>query len=120
MIISNAQFKVFELHEIEKFIKNTIKELTINYSEFTEGIEQEGLKVIINDVIAVCKQNNIKDEELVFLMIVCNIKYKFKIPLHAGLENIIATTIDERLKVENFVNAVASKSYRLIELIRNK
>jgi beta-glucosidase/6-phospho-beta-glucosidase/beta-galactosidase len=116
-VINNKQFEVFAFNEIEKFINNTIKQLTVNYSEYTKGIEPEELKAIVNNVIAICKQNNVITEEGIFLMIVCNVKYKFKIPLHASLKKILDPIADERLRVEAFVNAIASGRYNLIEVI---
>ena len=118
LVISEEQIKALELYEIEKFIKSSIKNLKENYSEHTESLETEELRAIINNVIAICisKQNNVITEERIFLMIVCYIKYGFKIPLPANLEKILSTSVDERLKVECFVNAVASKKYNLIAL----
>ncbi len=121
LVISEEQIKALELYEIEKFIKNTIKNLKENYSEHTESLETEELRAIINNVIAICisKQNNIITEEGMFLIIVSYIKYKFKIPLHASLKKMLTTTTDERLRVEAFVNAIAGNSYNLIALKRN-
>jgi hypothetical protein len=115
-VITNKQFQIFALHEFEKFISNSIKELHANYPELTEGLATEELKEIINNVITVCKQNNVKTEDHVFSLIVCKLKYKYEIPLNPALKKIIATTADERLRVENFVISVAGKTYNLIAL----
>jgi hypothetical protein len=115
-VISNKQFQLFGLLEFEKFIKNSIKELHATYPELTEGLETEELKTLINDVIAVCKQNNVKTEDHVFSLIVSKLKYKYVIPLNPALKKILLTTADERLRVENFLISVANKRYDLIEM----
>ncbi len=115
-VISNKQFQVFALHEFEKFINNSIKELNATYPELTEGLETEELKTLINNVVDVCKQNKVKTEDHVFSLIVSKLKYKYDIPLIPALKKIIATTEDERLRVENFLISVANNRYNLIEM----